>query len=230
MGEWFESVGIESRKLPSTGLLDLSTSGYPTPPRENSGLTLVLASGSATRAKLLTAAGVAFTVDVPSVDEPALRAKASGGAAAAQVIAEQKALAVATRRPSDWVIGSDQVLQIGPVLLGKPGSWREARNQLQVLRGRTHELITTVAVARSAGIVWHHTEVAHLTVRAFSNEALDRYEANAGDAVLSSPGAYHLEGLGASLFEQVRGDYFSILGLPLLPLMAYLRSQDVLPQ
>ena len=72
------------------------------------------------------------------------------------------------------MIGSDQVLQIGPVLLGKPGSWREARNQLQVLRGRTHELITTVAVARSAGIVWHHTEVAHLTVRAFSNEALDR--------------------------------------------------------
>lgn len=193
-------------------------------------MTIVLASGSATRAKLLTAAGVAFTVDVPSVDEPALRANASGGAAAAQVIAEHKALAVAARRTSDWVIGSDQVLQFGTALLGKPGSWAQARTQLQTLRGRTHELITTVAVARSGGIVWHHTEIAHLTMRPFTDAALDRYEASAGDAVLGSPGAYHLEGLGASLFEQVRGDYFSILGLPLLPLMAYLRSQDVLPR
>lgn len=190
--------------------------------------TLILASGSATRAKILTAAGVTFSTIAPQVDESMLRAQAKDGAAAARAIAEQKALAVSKAHLDAWVIGADQVLEVGTTLLGKPGTWAEARSQLTLLRGRTHRLVTAVAVAHTGAITWHHMESPSLTARTFTDEALDDYVRHAADAVLGSPGAYHFEGLGASLFDEVQGDYFSILGLPLLPLLAYLRTQAVI--
>jgi septum formation protein len=190
---------------------------------------LILASGSVTRARLLRAAGVDFAIEVPTVDEPALRGGTTDGAKAASIIGTAKARAISVQYPSAWVIGSDQVLALGPTLLGKPGNRTTAREQLAQLSGRTHRLLTSVTVAHGEA-TWEHLEVAELTVRPLSAAAIDRYLANVGDEVLGSPGAYHLEGLGASLFERVQGDYFSILGLPLLPLLGYLRSQKVIPE
>jgi septum formation protein len=191
---------------------------------------LILASGSVTRARLLRAAGVDFAIEVPAVDEPALRAGTTDGAKAAGIIGTAKARAISVQYPSAWVIGSDQVLALDATLLGKPGNRTTAREQLGQLSGRTHRLLTSVTVARGGETPWQHLEVAELTVRRLSPAAIDRYLAAVGDEVLGSPGAYHLEGLGASLFESVQGDYFSILGLPLLPLLGYLRSQGVIPE
>lgn len=206
---------------------------YPAASGEKSkggGAVLVLASGSAMRARLLRAAGVDFVVDVPSVDEVALRATATNGPQAAGIIGAEKALAVSKRRPAAAVVGSDQVLGVDGELLGKPGTRDNARAQLRRLRGRTHQLLTSASVAMGGTVIWQHDEVAELTMCAFSDEALETYLAQVGDDVLGSPGAYHLEGLGASLFEAVRGDHFSILGLPLLPLLAFLRGRGVIPQ
>jgi septum formation protein len=206
---------------------------FPAGSRDNSAggsAMLVLASGSATRARLLKAAGVDFVIDVPTVDEAALRATAPGGVQAAALIGAAKALAISKRRASAWVVGADQVLSLAGELLGKPGTRDYARAQLQRLRGRAHQLLTSVAVAQGGAVVWQHDEVAELTMRRFTDAALEAYLANSGDEVLGSPGAYHLEGLGASLFETVRGDYFSILGLPLLPLLGFLRSRGAIPE
>ena len=189
---------------------------------------LVLASGSPIRARLLRAAGVDFAVEVPTVDEPALRAKTTDGAEAARIIGTAKAVAISVQYPSAWVIGSDQVLALGATLLGKPGNRAIARQQLAQLSGRTHQLLTSVTVARGGKAVWQHLETAALTVRPLNAAAIERYVGIVGDEVLGSPGAYHLEGLGGSLFETVQGDYFSILGLPLLPLLGYLRAQGVI--
>lgn len=191
---------------------------------------LILASGSPTRARLLRAAGVDFAVEVPTVDEPALRAGAADGAKAASIIGTAKAVAVSVQYPRAWVIGSDQVLGLDALLLGKPGNRAAARHQLTQLSGRTHRLLTSVTVASAGKPVWEHLEVAELAVRPLSPAAIDRYLGLVGDEVLGSPGAYHFEGLGASLFERVQGDYFSILGLPLLPLLGYLRAQGVIPE
>jgi septum formation protein len=179
---------------------------------------------------LLRAAGVAFVIEVPVVDEATLRAGASDGAKAAGIIAAAKANAVSARHADAWVIGSDQVLACEGTLLGKPGDRPTARRQFEMLSGRAHRLLTSVTVARGGQAQWQHAEVAELVMRRLSAAAIDRYLADAGDEVLGSPGAYHLDGLGASLFETVRGDYFSILGLPLLPLLAYLRSQKAIPE
>ncbi len=191
---------------------------------------LILASGSPTRARLLRAAGIDFAVEVPTVDEPALRARTTDGAEAASIIGTAKAVAISVQYPSAWVIGSDQVLGLDATLLGKPGNRSTARQQLAQLSGRTHKLLTSVTVARAGKSAWQHLEVAELTVRPLSEAAIERYLGLVGDDVLGSPGAYHFEGLGASLFETVRGDYFSILGLPLLPLLGYLRAQGAIPE
>ena len=191
---------------------------------------LILASGSPTRARLLRATGVDFAVEVPTVDEPALRARTTDGAEAASIIGTAKAVAISVQYPSAWIIGSDQVLALGATLLGKPGNRAAARQQLAQLSGRTHQLLTSVTVARGSKPVWQHAEVAELTMRPLSGAAIERYVGMVGEEVLGSPGAYHLEGLGASLFETVQGDFFSILGLPLLPLLGYLRAQGVIPE
>jgi septum formation protein len=144
----------------------------------------------------------------------------------ADALAELKALSVSRGRP-DFVVGADQMLALGDEVFDKPKHADEARDHLLRLRGQTHELITAAVVAREGAIIWRVIDTPKLKMRAFSDAFLDNYLARAGDEVLHSVGAYQLEGLGAQLFERVEGDYFSVLGLPLLPLLAFLREHGV---
>lgn len=196
-------------------------------------MSLILASGSAARRRLLEAAGLSFEVEAPRVDEDAAKAsfRAEGMAPRAQAdaLAELKALSVARRRKG-FVIGADQMLAVEGEVLDKPRHAVEAREQLLRLRGRPHELITAVVVAREGAVLWRHIDTPRLTMRAFSDAFFDDYLSRAGADVLTSVGAYQLEGLGAQLFERVEGDYFSVLGLPLLPLLAFLREHRAVSQ
>lgn len=179
---------------------------------------------------MLEAAGLAIEVMTPRVDEEA--AKASYRVAGmkprdqADALAELKALSVSRSRP-EFVIGADQMLAIEGDVLDKPKDAAEARQHLTRLRGKAHELITAAVVAREGVAIWRHIDTPRLKMRAFSEAFLDDYLSRAGDDVLKSVGAYQLEGLGAQLFERVEGDYFSVLGLPLLPLLAFLREHGI---
>lgn len=189
--------------------------------------TLVLASRSRSRIALLEGAGLTFAAEPSDVDEraveaPLLSAGADPGAIALH-LAEAKALDVAARRPADLVLGCDQTLGLDGERFVKPENRDEGRRQLERLRGRTHELHSALVLARGSTVVWRHVSVARMTMRAFSDAFLDAYCATVGDAVLSSVGCYQLEGPGITLFEAIDGDYFTILGLPLLPLLAELR-------
>lgn len=193
---------------------------------------IVLASGSATRRAMLEQAGVAFVVDTAPVDETAvkdaMRLETGNPARVAEVLAELKATRVSARHPGAIVIGADQMLDCDGVWYDKPADGAAARAQLQSLRDRTHRLVSAVVAVRDGQRLWHHTDQARLTMRRFSDAFLDDYLAKAGDAVLSSVGAYQLEGLGAQLFMAVEGDHFTILGLPLLPLLDFLRENGEL--
>lgn len=179
---------------------------------------------------MLEAAGLAFDVDAPRVDEEAAKASLRVGGAKpreqADALAELKALSVSRRRP-EFVLGADQMLALDDDVFDKPGSRAEAREHLLRLRGKTHALITAAVVAREGTIIWRHVDTPKLKMRAFSDAFLDDYLARIGDDVLRSVGAYQLEGLGAQLFERIEGDYFSVLGLPLLPLLAFLREHRI---
>lgn len=192
-----------------------------------------LASQSATRAAILRAAGIAFQIASPEVDEAVakrdLLAEGAGPRAAAEALARMKALAVSRGRPG-LVIGADQTLELCGVLYDKAGSFDQARARLVLLRGETHALHTAVALARDGAVIWGHVDTARLTMRAFSDAFLDGYLARAGAGVLTSVGGYQLEGEGAQLFEAIDGDYFSILGLPLIPLLGALRREGVIAQ
>ena len=194
---------------------------------------LTLASKSVTRAALMRAAGIAFQTVSPDVDEVAakrdLLAEGAAPRPVAEALARMKAVAVSKDRPG-LVIGADQTLDLDGVLHDKATNLDEARRRLTVLRGKTHALHTAVAVAREGATLWRHVETARLTMRAFSDGFLDRYLARAGAVVLTSVGGYQLEGEGAQLFEAIEGDYFSILGLPLIPLLGALRREGVLRQ
>lgn len=193
-------------------------------------MTLILASGSAVRKQMLAAAGLSFEIDAPRVDEEA--AKASLRAAGmtprnqADALAELKALSVSRMRPG-FVIGADQMLAVEGHTFDKPKDRAEARAHLDQLRGRTHELLTAAVVAKDGEIIWRHMETPRLRMRRFSDAFLDDYLDRIGEAALHSVGAYQLEGLGAQLFERVDGDYFAVLGLPLLPLLAFLREHGM---
>lgn len=193
---------------------------------------LVLASGSATRARLLADAGLPILVDPAAVDEEEIRAsfQAEGrdAAACAAALAEAKATRVSGRHPGALVLGADQILDCGGRWLEKPRDLNAARAQLTQLRGKRHVLVTAAAVVRNGAIVWHVIDRARLVMRAFSDAFLEDYVAAAGDELLDSVGAYRLEGLGAQLFERVEGDFFTILGLPLLPLLDFLRGHGAL--
>jgi septum formation protein len=195
---------------------------------------IVLASGSATRRAMLEQAGVTFVVDTAPVDEAAvkdaMRAETDNPARVAEVLAELKATRVAARHPGTIVIGADQMLDCERVWFDKPADRAAARTQLQSLRDKTHRLTSSVVAVRDGQRLWHHTETAKLTMRRFSDAFLDEYLDRAGDAVLSSVGAYQLEGLGAQLFMMVEGDHFTILGLPLLALLDFLRENGELTQ
>lgn len=194
---------------------------------------LILASSSKSRAKLLEAAGLAFIIEPPGLDESAMR-EAVGGEHAlaphdvAEVLARAKAEAVSDVAPEAYVIGGDQVLAFGDVIMSKPESMEAARRHLLDLRGKTHTLHTAVAVATNGETIWAETTMATLTMRKLSPEFIGRYLAAAGEEVLSSVGAYQIESLGIELFEKIDGDYFSILGLPLIPLLDTLRREGVI--
>ncbi len=193
---------------------------------------VILASGSATRHRLLTEAGLSFTVQVDPVDEVSLRdrSRAMGHSSAdtATALADAKAAVVAAQRVDALVIGADQILERDDAWLDKPADHTRARWQLQSLRGRSHRLFSAVSVWRGDQRLWTTVDVAELEMRAFSDDFLEHYLEQAGDAVTSSVGAYQLEGLGAQLFTSVRGDFFTVLGLPLLPLLGFLRDEGVL--
>lgn len=191
---------------------------------------LILGSGSASRAALLKAAGLDFKIDPAGIDESAIRKLVTRdrGAMAgdvADVLARAKAETVSERHPGALVIGSDQVLALGDSIFEKPQSQEDARRTLLALQGKTHQLHSAVALAREENVHWAHIETAHLTMRELSPEFIGQYLADAGDKVRQSVGAYQLEGLGVHLFEEIKGDYFTILGLPMLALLKQLRLE-----
>jgi septum formation protein len=193
-------------------------------------LSLVLASGSASRKALLTAAGVAFTADPADLDEEALMAGLQGAGAerVAQGLAEQKALTVSRRHPGKLVLGGDSVIALDGEYLSKCATLEAARALLARLSGREHLLVSAAALARDGALLWAHASPCRMAMRALSPQFLDDYLAAEGPAILSSVGCYHFEGRGAQLFDRVDGDYFSVLGLPLLPVLARLRKEGVL--
>ncbi len=203
----------------------------PKPSLHHTARPIVLASASRARRELLAAAGVPFTVEAADVDEPTVRAKLGPATApthVAEVLARAKAEDVGARHRDALVIGADQVLAFGDEILTKPGDEAGARKTLLKLRGKTHELHSSVAFAEAGDIVWMHTGTARLTMRDFSDEFLDEYLVRAGDRVGQSVGAYELEGAGVQLFTRIEGDYFTILGLPLLAVLGELRARGVI--
>ncbi|MBT7642341.1 MAG: Maf-like protein [Rhodobiaceae bacterium] len=187
---------------------------------------LTLASKSQIRAQVLAGAGIAFDVAPSGVDEDALKAIHSGDAAGLAVgLAEAKAKAVSAE---GLIIGADQVLQCEGVLYDKPRDMAEARANLKKFRGRTHYLIGGVVLVEGGETVWAHHQKVSLVVRDFSDAFLDAYLEQAGESILASVGCYQLEGLGSHLFDSLDGDYFSTLGLPLLPLLQALRDHGSL--
>jgi septum formation protein len=203
-------------------------------PEGAKGVPVLLASASPYRRKMLQDAGLSFDVVTASVDEAALKReflartpKPSAGAIAS-ALAQAKAEAVSRTRRDALVIGADQVLIAGDDLLDKPGSAAAARAQLARLRGKTHRLISAVSLAQAGAALWTHVNEANLTMRAFSDTVLDGYVAEAGERLAGIVGAYEIEGRGIQLFERVEGDHFTIIGLPLVPLLAELRSRGVM--
>jgi len=191
----------------------------------------ILASASPTRANLLRGAGINCDIFPAHIDETAvkraLRTDDKDGALTAAALAEQKALAIAGQYPARLVIGADQVLVCDGMLYDKPANRDEAHRQLRTLRGREHELVSGVCAAENGVSLWRHIDRARLTMRAFSDGFLEHYLDEIGDAAVSGPGAYQIEGLGAQLFAEIDGDYFTILGLPLLPLLTFLRGKGM---
>jgi septum formation protein len=195
-------------------------------------VSVVLASGSASRKALLTAAGVAFIADPADLDEDAvmadLKARGADAAMVASELAQQKALAVSRRHPGKLVLGGDSVIAFDGEYLSKCASLDEARALLARLSGCAHLLVSAAALARDGGLLWTHASPCQMTMRDLSPQFLDDYLAAEGRAILSSVGCYHFEGRGAQLFARVDGDYFSVLGLPLLPVLAQLRKEGFL--
>jgi septum formation protein len=194
------------------------------------GAPLLLASTSATRKMLLENAGLRVETEAPGIDERAVESAASNKSAPeiARRLAAEKALAVSRRHLKRIVVGADQTLACDGALFHKPADRAAVAKQLTTLSGRTHVLNSAVAVAHDGEIVHETEEVARMTMRALSSEDIQRYLGLAGDAALQSVGAYQVEGLGIHLFERTEGDHSTILGLPLLPLLAALRDMKLL--
>ena len=193
---------------------------------------LVLASRSPVRRAMLAAAGIPVEVTIADVDERAVEARAGplSAAEAAMLLAREKARAVAARIAGRFVIGADQTLALGERRFSKPADRAAARDQLRALSGRTHELHSAVAVARDGRVVFSHVDAARLTMRSISEKFVDLYLDAMGADASASVGAYQLEKLGVHLFERIEGDHFTILGLPMLALLAFLRREGRLAQ
>ena len=196
--------------------------------------TFVLGSGSAGRRMLLENAGLSFEVMPAQVDEAAIREDflRTHGPEDMPLLAEELAAAKAlevSRRTEKPVLGGDQILVLDGEVFSKPRDMDEARAHLRRLRGRTHHLISALAVAEKGKIVWRHRDAAAMTMRAFSDAFLEHYLQQVGERALSSVGCYQVEGPGIQLFERIEGDYFTIVGLPLLPFLHWLRERGLLP-
>lgn len=193
---------------------------------------VVLATASASRCAILKNAGVEFVARPAGIDEREIEAPLAAigksPAEMAMALAEAKALAVASSETDAVVIGADQVLDADGHRWHKPADLAEARDQLMTLSGRSHVLQSAIAIAEKDRIVWRHHETARMTLRRLTPEIIDKYLAEVGETVLSSVGAYQIEGPGIRLFERIEGDYFAILGLPLLPLLAFLRGKGAI--
>lgn len=194
----------------------------------------ILGSGSAGRRAILQNAGLDFATDRPRVDEDAVkeafftRGNEANPADLAAILARVKAAEVSTRHDLP-VLGADQILLCDKKIFSKPATMDEARQNLIALRGRTHRLISAIAVAQKEKILWSHVATAEMTMRDFSNEFLGRYLAQVGEKVLSSVGCYQIEGPGIQLFERIEADWFTIIGLPLLPFLQWLRNENIIP-
>jgi septum formation protein len=191
---------------------------------------LVLASKSAARRAMLEGAGVTFSVHVADVDEDAVKAvhDPADAAGLAVELARVKALAVSRHDPDAWVLGADQTLAFDGGLISKARSLEEARARLSTMRGKPHALHSGAALAHNGQIVWSGVDTALMRVRAFSDAFLDAYLDREGESLLSSVGSYKLEGMGSQLFDRIDGDYFTVLGLPLWPVLTELRRAGVL--
>ncbi|MGQ2991361.1 MAG: Maf family protein [Brevundimonas sp.] len=191
---------------------------------------LILASRSAARRAMLTDAGVAFAVEDAGVDEDAIKVAMAGAVPTdlAVELAAAKALAVSRHAPDAWVLGADQTLSFDGGLVSKAKSLKEARERLRQMRGRVHHLHSGAALAHDGAVVWSGVDSVAMRMRDFSDAFLDAYLAAEGEALLSCVGAYRLEGMGSQLFEAVEGDYFTVLGLPLWPVLAELRRAGVI--
>ena len=192
---------------------------------------LILASASEVRARVLKGAGVAFDIHPAHVDEEAVKDSLLAAKAplrdVADALAELKALRVSENRPDALVLGADQVLAFEGELVNKCASLDEARTLLRRLRGRSHQLISALVLAKAGGAIWRTAETATLKMRDFSDRFLDDYLVSEGEELLKGVGCYRLESRGAQLFERVEGDYFTVLGLPLQSLLAALRQHGI---
>jgi len=195
---------------------------------------IILASASPARAQILRAAGVEAEIQPARLDEAAIKAALVAACApprdVADKLAEMKALRISARNPGRLVLGADQVLVHDGWLYDKPADLDAARVQLRALRGRSHQLLSAAVIALDGTVVWRHVGQAELVMRPFSDAFLNTYLIRMGAAVTGTVGCYRLEGLGSQLFSSVDGDYFTILGLPLLEVLGYLRAQEVLDE
>ncbi|MGX9424411.1 MULTISPECIES: Maf family protein [Bradyrhizobium] len=191
---------------------------------------LILASQSRARKMLLANAGIAFEAMPADIDERAIQENSglSAPAEIALLLAREKALFVSSGRPGRFVVGADQTLALGDRLFTKPAGRDQAAEQLRALAGRVHELHSAVAVAQDGKILFADTSVARMSMRPLREDEITAYLGQAGEAVTTSVGAYQLESLGVHLFERIDGDHFTILGLPLLSVLAFLRSENLL--
>jgi septum formation protein len=191
---------------------------------------LVLASQSKARQTLLASAGIEFESDPADIDERAIQASSGLSAPSdiAKLLAREKAISVSIRRPTRYVVGADQTLALRARIFNKPAGRAQAADQLRALAGHCHELHAAVAVACDGKLLFEHVSIARMTVRPLRDAEIENYLEAAGDAVTTTVGAYQVEGLGVHLFEHIEGDHFTILGLPLLPLLAFLRSRHLL--
>lgn len=193
---------------------------------------VILASGSAGRRMLLENAGVRFRIELPDVDERAVETAIDDSgttpAELALILAEAKATEVSLRFPEAIVIAADQTMNLGDRRFHKPADMDEARRNLIELSGRTHELNSAVVIAEAGKVNWHCVDTAYMTMREFSPHYAGRYLSAVGDAALKSVGSYQIEGLGAQLFDTVEGSYFTIVGMPLLPLLQVLREHGAI--